>query len=146
LYFDGYSRVFPFLTAIIDVENGVVKGITWDDACLFCTANDCQPNTFNFQGRLASEEEALQPVGGCGVLTDACATLQAENSVGCDLLLYVVWTGTDSQGNDFKSSAYRFSAFPAQSWTDRISQNLPDWVPQSTEDVQELNPLNQGEK
>jgi len=142
-YFDGGSTVFPFMTAIIDVKDGVVTGITWDDGCLFCAANDCQPTLYDFEGNLATEEEARQPIGGCGVLTPECAALN-ENGVGCDLLIYTVWTGTDSQGKDFRSSAYRFSAFPAQSWTDRISQNLPDWVPQSTEEVQDLNPLNQG--
>ena len=70
--------------------------------------------------------------------------MSAKGEAGCDLLLYVVWTGTDSQGKDFRSSAYRFSAFPAQSWLDRLSQNLPSFVPQSTEDLQDLNPINNG--
>lgn len=144
-YFDGYERVFPYLTAIINVEQGIVDGITWDDACLYCTANECEPNTFDFAGNLATEAEARQPVGGCGVLTEECKKLVTpgdEQADGCDLLLYVVWTGTDSRGRDFRSSAYRFSAFPAQSWTNRISQGLPDFVPQSTEDLQDLNPIN----
>jgi hypothetical protein len=141
-YFDGYEKVFPYLTAIIDVDRGIVTGITWDNACLFCTANECEPNTFDFAGNLATESEALQPVGGCGVGLDDCNDLLAQGDpTGCDLLLYVVWTGTDSQGRDFRSNAYRFSAFPAQSWVDRVSQNLPDFVPQSTEDLQELNPI-----
>ncbi|KAG7340152.1 hypothetical protein IV203_006556 [Nitzschia inconspicua] len=144
-YFDGFEKVFPYLTAIINVEGGTVTGITWDDACLFCSANDCEPNTFDFSGNLATKDEARQPVGGCGVLTDNCrsqVTTGDEQADGCDLLLYVVWTGTDSRGRDFRSSAYRFSAFPAQKWTNRISQVLPDFVPQSTEDLQELNPIN----
>lgn len=138
-YYDGFDRVYPYLTAIINVDNGIVTGITWDDACLFCAAKDCDPNTFDFEGNLATESEARQPVGGCGVPSEDC---KQDTPGGCDLLLYVVWTGTDSQGRDFRSSAYRFSAFPAQSWTDRISQNLPDFVPQTTEDLQNLNPIN----
>lgn len=125
-----------------------MKGITWDDACLYCTVNECEPNTFDFAGNLATAEEARQPVGGCGLIAEECQKLvtasggdDESSANGCDLMLYVVWTGTDSQGKDFRSSAYRFSAFPAQSWTDRISQNLPDFVPQSTEDLQDLNPV-----
>jgi hypothetical protein len=144
-FYDGFEKVFPYLTAIINVEQGIVTGITWDNACLFCAASDCEPNTFDFAGNLATESEALQPVGGCSVPTEDCNKLVTpgdEEPDGCDLLLYVVWTGTDSQGRDFRSSAYRFSAFPAQSWTDRISQILPDFVPQTTEDLQDLNPIN----
>ena len=121
-----------------------MTGITWDDACLFCTTNECEDNTFDFEGNLATQQEALQPVGGCGVPLTECAAMEGKGEAGCDLLLDVVWTGTDSQGNDFKSSAYRFSAFPAQSWLDRLSQNLPSFVPQSTEDLQDLNPINNG--
>jgi hypothetical protein len=92
---------------------------------LFCTASECEPNTYDFAGNLASESEAQQPIGGCWISKADCDTAMKAGSTDCDLLLYVVWTGTDSQGKDFGSSAYRFSAFPAQSWTDRISQSLP---------------------
>ena len=30
------KKVFPFLTAIITVDEGTITGITWDDACVFC--------------------------------------------------------------------------------------------------------------
>jgi hypothetical protein len=159
MYYDGYDKIFPYLTAIVNVQNGNVTGITWDDACLFCTVNECEANTYDFQGNLATEEEAKQPVNGCFVPEEECKAMQfasvasaaaadgsggAEEagSAGCDLLLYVVFTGTDSKGKDLQSGAYRFSAFPAQSWADRVSQNLPDFVPQSTEDLQALNPIN----
>ena len=37
VYFDPKeSRVFPFLTAVIDVSSGIVQGIAWDNACVFC--------------------------------------------------------------------------------------------------------------
>lgn len=117
-----------------------MQGITWDDACVFCTANECEQNTFGFNGVLATESQAGQPVGGCYITKDECEKLLQEGQTDCDLLLYVVWTGTDSQGREFQSSAYRFSAFPAQSWTDRFSQNLPAFVPQSTEDLPDITP------
>mmetsp|Transcript_50760 Transcript_50760/g.122404 ORF Transcript_50760/g.122404 Transcript_50760/m.122404 type:complete len:318 (-) Transcript_50760:1562-2515(-) len=124
-YFDGSDRIFPYLTAVIDVKDGVVQGISWDDACLFCSSGECQPNTYNFAGNLATESEAQQPIGGCYITRDQCDAAHQDGRTDCDLLLYVVWTGTDGNGKDFRSSANRFSAFPAQSWTDRISQNLP---------------------
>jgi hypothetical protein len=141
-YFDGTEKIFPYLTAIIDVQNGVVAGITWDDSCIFCTSNECEPNTFDFAGVLATEAEAKQPVGGCYISREECTDLLSEGKTDCDLLLYVVWTGTDSNGNDFQSSSNRFSAFPPQSWSGRISQNLPAFVPQSTEDLPDLTPNN----
>jgi hypothetical protein len=39
------------------------------------------------------------------------------------LKLHIVWTGTDGNGLAFQSSAYRFSAFPNQDWSDNL--NLP---------------------
>lgn len=141
-YFDGSDRIYPYLTAIVDVSDGVVTGISWDNACIFCSSNECEPNTYDFAGNLATESDAQQPVGGCYITKEDCNKALEEGKADCDLLLYVVWTGTDSQGRDFQSSAYRFSAFPAQSWTDRVSQNLPAFVPQSTEDLQNLNPIN----
>jgi hypothetical protein len=117
-------------------------GISWDDSCIFCTSNVCEPNTFAFDGMLTTSDEAKQPVGGCYITREECTRLLSEGQADCDLLLYVVWTGTDSNGKDFQSSSFRFSAFPAQSWTDRVSQSLPDFVPQSSEDLSELNPIN----
>jgi hypothetical protein len=46
--------------------------------------------------------------------------------------IYTVWTGTDTNGEAFKSAAYRFSAFPKQDWTD----NIPSFnIPTSFEDL-----------
>lgn len=122
----------------------------------FVPTINANPTRLIFAGNLVTESEALQPVGGCAVVLAECNQMLAQtaaatagneeqaatSAAGCDLLLYVVWTGTDSQGQDFRSAAYRFSAFPAQSWTDRISQNLPDFVPQNEQDLQDLNPIN----
>lgn len=58
----GVGRVFPFLTAIIDVKKGVVNGITWDDACLFCSDDNCLENTYDFNGNLGTQSEYKQPV------------------------------------------------------------------------------------
>lgn len=125
-YFDATnSTVFPYLTAIVTVNEGVVTGITWDDACVFCSSDECVDNTFNFDGELATAEEAEQKVGSCPMTIEEC---EASETAECDIMLYVVWTGTDSNGKDFTSSANRFSAFPKQSWSDRLYLNLPSWM------------------
>lgn len=135
LYYNGVDKVFPFLTAIIAVEKGDVTGITWDDGCVFGAEEECEDNAYGFDGEIATEEDAKQPVGSYHYTVDGC---KKNEKAECDIMLYVVWTGTDSKGNDFKSSANRFSAFPKQSWTDRVNLGIPDWVPDSWDD---LNPF-----
>jgi len=125
-YYDvGNNTIFPYLTAVVTVNEGNVTGITWDDACVFCNSDECVDNTFNYDGSLATAEQAQQKVGSCPMTVDEC---NLSDSAECDLMLYVVWTGTDSEGRDFTSSANRFSAFPKQSWSDRLYIGLPDWM------------------
>lgn len=140
LYYDVDDKIiFPFLTAVIDVAEGVVQGIVWDDASIFCGSKQQRRNTLDFAGVEGSSGQFGQPVDGCFVPTTECTDVSA-NSTGCDLLLYVVWTGTDSNKRPFLSSSYRFSAFPPQDWANRITSNLPD-LPELP-DMPDLNPLN----
>lgn len=125
LYYGGEDKVYPALTAVITVNEGNVTGITWDNGCVFCADTECEDNTYGYDGGLQTAEEAEQPVGSCPIPVEEC---KASEKAECDLLLYVVWTGTDSKGRDFTSSANRFSAFPKQSWSDRINLGLPDWM------------------
>jgi hypothetical protein len=106
------KRIYPFLTAIIEVEKGIVIGITWDDACGFCNRSECQLNTYNFDGSAASAEQAKQPVEGCYLTREQCLGFVASGSKICDLKLYVVWSGTDVDGKALLSSDSRFSMFP----------------------------------
>ena len=121
-------KVYPHLTAIIDVKNGVVQGITWDDACIFCSGFQCDEITYDFNGNLQSKSTAEQPTGGCGMTMEECSTKHNAGGTDCDLVLYVVWTGTDVDGKALLSSANRFSAFPAQELRNRLTQNLPKAV------------------
>jgi len=121
-YYDVQRQlIYPHLTAIIDVGSGKVKGVTWDDACVFCGGNECDPITYNYEGQLQSSSDAGQPIGGCPLTVEECA----RDTAACDLTLYVVWTGSDSDGHSFQSSASRFSMFPPQDLQDRWTQNLP---------------------
>jgi hypothetical protein len=128
------TRIYPHLTAIIDVEDGVVKGITWDDACIFCGGLECDEITYDYNGVLQDRDSAEQPTGGCGTTLEECNKKLVAGGAGgnegqaCDLTLYVVWTGSDADGRALLSSANRFSAFPAQELRDRLTRNLPDQV------------------
>lgn len=106
------ERIYPYLTAIIDVDKGKINGITWDDACVFCEMSECQANTYNFDGSVATAEQAKQPLDGCYLTRKQCLGFVASGSTLCDLKLYVVWTGTDADGNALLSSDSRFSMFP----------------------------------
>eukprot|EP00956_Cyclotella_meneghiniana_P020635 scaffold36680_cov51-Cyclotella_meneghiniana.AAC.4 len=98
-YYDTTTQhLYPYLTAIIDVRDGVVTGIAWDDACIFCQRSRCAANTYNFDGSAATTEQISQPADGCYFTRDECVALHAGGTDDCDLKLYVVWTGTDAQG------------------------------------------------
>lgn len=120
-YYDKTTnRIYPYLTAIIDVENGEVRGITWDDACIFCEKRDCVANTYNFDGSLATAEQSSQPVNGCFITEKECRGFALDENNLCNLKLFVVWTGTDVDGNVLLSSSSRFSMFPPN----RLQENL----------------------
>jgi len=127
-YYDyNRTRIFPYYTAIIDVEDGKVRGITWDDACIFCAEKECKENTFNYNGVPQDRESSGQPTQGCFKTENECNDAIASDVAECDLTFYVVWTGTDANGVAFQSSAFRFSQFPLKELKDRLSDNVPDW-------------------
>lgn len=126
VYYDAVeARVFPYLTAIIDVDKGMVRGVTWDDSCVFCSSDKCPEITYDFNGAQQTQATSGQPTKGCEVTEDECNVLQSEGETLCDLTIYVVWTGTDSKGVAFQSSASRFSRFPPQELRNRVSNALP---------------------
>jgi hypothetical protein len=129
VYYDRQmTRIYPFLTAIINVDAGRVTGIAWDDACVFCGGGECDEITFDFNGIPQTRATSGQPTGGCFVPEETCNTIVGNSGTECDIILYVVWTGTDVDGKAFQSSASRFSAFPAQEIRDRLSRTLPQGI------------------
>jgi hypothetical protein len=135
MYYNIQSkRIYPFLTAIINVHKGNITSITWDDACVFCSPNECEQITYDFNGNLQTPESSGQPTGGCYIPQDQCKSGATTGDTSksnpganiCDLMLYVVWSGTDASNRAFQSSNSRFSAFPPQNIQDRIKQLLPE--------------------
>lgn len=124
--------VYPYLTAIMDVRDGVVRGITWDNACVFCGGfgDECEENTYSFTGALQTQETSGQETKACYEPVSKCAeAMQSDDEDAkrlCDITLYVAWSGTDVDGKALQSQSYRFSEFPVQSLTDRLTQIVPD--------------------
>lgn len=83
-------------------------------------------NTYDYNGNLGNQEMYKQPTTACYLEETECdeLTLAGENT--CDIMVYVVWTGTDANKKVLQSSAFRFSAFPVQDIQNQISQLLPD--------------------
>jgi len=124
-YYDADNKkIYPFLTAIISVNKGQVTGITWDDACIFCGgfADACTEDTYDFNGNQVDQSTAGQETKACSLTREEC---DSSTDAICDLTLYVVWSGTDASGKALQSQAYRFSEFPAQELSDRLTQSIP---------------------
>lgn len=113
-YDQATAQVFPYLTAIIDVDKGEVVNISWDDACLFCDESDCKQNTYLVDGTAVMSSEINSK--GCAVSAAECA----KDSEKCDLTVYVVWTGTDSNGKLLDSVNGRFGAFGGSTIRDQF--------------------------
>ena len=130
LFYDENSKkVYPFLTAIISVESGRITGITWDDACIFCGGlkDACEEDTYNFNGQQVTNAEAGQETKACFITTDQCDEIIKTDPTACDVTVYVVWSGTDAGGKALQSQAFRFSEFPPQELSDRLTQLLPSF-------------------
>lgn len=143
VYYDMvHERIFPYITAIINVNRGVVQRITWDDACVFCggLSESCLENTYNYSGVQQTQESSGQPTKACWLPKKTCdeaikgGSSSAKNGTAldspetvCDLKLYVVWSGTDTNGKALQSQAYRFSQFPVQELSDALTKYIPDF-------------------
>ena len=104
------------------VHSMQVQGITWDDGCYLCQESACKANTYIAPGELLKGERY-----GSG---KACFTPKSEceaNPAQCDLVVYVVWTGTDREGRFLHSANRRFSQFQAhsaQSYMDYFNERV----------------------
>lgn len=126
-YFDDsyfQSWVFPYLTAIVSVKNGVVTGITWDESCAFCDESRCVENTYDFSGKNITKSTEGIPSKSCYFTKAECDNLVAKGEKTCSLGVYFVWTGTDKDKKVFSSVNSRFGAFPPNK-IPKIEKYLP---------------------
>lgn len=126
VYYDKeMGRVFPFLTIVVDARDGIVQGLAWDDACVFCNQKRCLDNMYNFNGNKSSDLGVKQPSKGCYLTVEECNVITDAGGKDCDITLYVVWTGTDVENRVFSSSPNRFSAFPSSNLKESIVNAFP---------------------
>jgi len=93
-HFGGFRCVVvPFHTIVIDLSNGVVDSITFDDDCSLCGNDYC------VNGNCARD------------ISDCTASSSSGAATDCDFKLYVSWSGTDSDGTYLSSSGRRLSQF-----------------------------------
>jgi len=114
------DQIFPFLTAIINVDEGDVIGITWDEACIFCKENQdpdrCVENTYSFDGTHPTGDEFPTPSKGCWLNKEECDTTTTSTGKDeklesvCTLGIHFVWTGTDENNVPLTSYGTRRSA------------------------------------
>jgi hypothetical protein len=157
----GRELIFPYLTMIIDVYMGTIRGIAWDDGCVFCSKNlgsRCMEDTFNFNATAALQNNDTyslgirEPTKGCWLRKSECdkafnSTTGTNANPLCDLKVYATWTGTDKDGKVLTSSDNRFSAFPTdqvQRTVTALYQGAADTVDDVTNVVNDVSNTVQG--
>ena len=111
------SSYFTYLTAVVNVEKGVVKSISWDDGCLTCLPGSCEQNsvvTKNGTVELISETDPVYKAyrgSNCVESANACD----KEGKNCDLTIFLVWEGSDRKGRVFHSANVRLSRFQSGS-------------------------------
>lgn len=117
------SLFFPTLTAVITVVEGLVEAVFWDDGCWFCDENDtedsgatgqvCANNAYDANDALFTSIIDENTGIDCALDTAECDAQIADNPDArpCDMRLYVVWSGTDSNGKYFSSAGSRLRVF-----------------------------------
>lgn len=105
---------FTFLTAVINVDNGIVKSIDWDDGCYTCL--QCEENSIIEEDGVMQLIEPSSPYysayqgKNCMVEKSKC-----DDNANCDLTIYLTWSGSDSKGRVFQSANLRMSRFQSGS-------------------------------
>jgi len=90
-----------FFTAIVQINNGVMERIYWDDGC-----GECDQTTSITEQRCIADKN-------CGILYDGDG-LDCTVPGNCDISVYLAWIGTDNSGvpmNSISSIPSRFSEF-----------------------------------
>ena len=106
------AYVVPFFTLIVDMSNGYIDSVSWQDDCTTCTS----------EAFVYSDDGACNcgvPISSCigynaSVSTSATLTSTStytNNSVSCDVQIYIAYSGTDSGGNVLTSASRTIANF-----------------------------------
>lgn len=99
----GSYSVVPFYTLIIEMKNGKIKAMTWDDAgCWGCEASEC-----------LNDMDCSVDSRTCGkaITTDDDKDIEEPPVTNCNVKVYVGWFGTDANGRYSTSAGKRLSRF-----------------------------------
>jgi hypothetical protein len=121
--------IFPYLTAIINVRQGIIQGISWDSVCgVFCAAGStrCMEDTFYYNATAATE--ISEPTTGCWYYKSECDKIYETGGTLCDVRINAVWSGTDANGVALTSFNSRFSAFPSDQVTNALRDYSKDYI------------------
>lgn len=106
------AYVVPFFTLIVDMSKGYINKVYWQDDCSTCTS----------EAFVYSDDGACN----CGVPIHSCigynasvttsttltsTTSYANNSVSCDVQIYIAYSGTDSGGSVLTSASRTIANF-----------------------------------
>jgi hypothetical protein len=111
------------------------QSIDWDEGCKWCGDNECDSNTYYYNGVPFTEG------GSCALRDELCVVdgvVNATSNALCQLNVYVVWSGTDSRGQYFRSAASRFSRF-LQTQVTQYTDILRDEVAYNTFQISDDN-------
>jgi hypothetical protein len=82
------KKIVPFWTVIVELDQGQVRKLQWDDGCYGCDESSCIDSH------------------ACGEHYLACTSEK-----DCDLKIFMGWYGTDVSGNYLTSASKRLSRF-----------------------------------
>ncbi|KAL4479246.1 hypothetical protein ABPG72_011458 [Tetrahymena utriculariae] len=102
--------VFPIQSAVIQIQNGKITGIDWDNGCWNGSSSTvCKQLTIS---TLDSTGNQTTYTESNNFITD-CTNNATDGS--CDPKIYISWMGTDSNGNYMTSAGLRMSRFQSYS-------------------------------
>lgn len=106
----------PFVSLVINLDNGNVKSMIFDNICTTCGSGFC------VESRSALNEDLL-PRGGLRAGTCASYISEMKTGEGTEdkFKIFVTWAGTDAKGRHCKTHSFRFSQFAGATLNDMWS-------------------------
>ncbi|CAD7958410.1 unnamed protein product [Amoebophrya sp. A25] len=105
------SKIVPFVSLVINVSEGAVKSLVWDNLCPNCSDDAC------LRSQTALDEK-YEPTGEARDVSKTCSQDTSGLEQAHDFKIFLTWAGTDVNGRHCKSSAFRFSRFAGSTLSD----------------------------